>query len=254
VVFFHGFTNCPAQLDELAPQLFALGYNVYVPLLPRHGEADQMTLALADLTAEEIVESADEAIDLARGLGEHVAVVGLSGGGTMAAWSAQYRADADSTIAIAPFLGPHILPFWANSAATNLLLLLPNLMIPWDPKQPQGPPAMDYAYPRYATHALAQFMRLGDILGASARDKPPLAPGLGMLLNEADDAVSNTLAQRLIASWHRHGREVDLEVLPESLGLIHDLIDPRQIEANTDLVYPVLIDMIKRQSVPGTGE
>jgi hypothetical protein len=37
---------------------------------------------------------------------------------------------------------------------------------------------------------LAQFMRIGDILGTSARDKPPLAPGLGMLLNEADNAVS----------------------------------------------------------------
>jgi pimeloyl-ACP methyl ester carboxylesterase len=247
VVFFHGFTNCPAQFDELAQQLFELGYNVYVPLLPRHGEADRMTIALAGLTGEELVATADNAIDLARGLGQQVMVAGLSGGGTMAAWAAQHRADADGTIAIAPFLGPHIVPFWANRAATNLLHLLPNLMMPWDPQQPLGPEAMDYAYPRYATHALAQFMRLGEILGDSAARSKPLAPGLGMLINDADFAVSNTIARRLVAAWQRQGREVDVEVLPLSLGLIHDLIDPRQPEADTAAVYPILIDMIERQ-------
>ncbi len=251
VVFFHGFTNCPAQLDELAPQLFALGYNVYVPLLPRHGEADQMTTVLSGLTAEELVASTDSAVDLARGLGDQVMVVGLSGGGTMAAWSGQYRADADGTIAIAPFLGPHVVPFWANRAATNLLLLLPNVMVPWDPREPMGPPAMDYAYPRYATHALGEFMRLGEILGSSASANAPLAPGLGMLINDADVAVSNTLARRVVSSWQRHGREVDVEVLPRSMGLIHDLIDPRQPDADTETVYPIVIDMISGQMARG---
>lgn len=252
VVFFHGFTNCPAQFDELAPQLFALGYNVYVPLLPRHGEADQMTTALSGLTAEELVASADSAIDLAQGLGDQVMVVGLSGGGTMTAWAGQYRADADGTIAMSPFLGPHVVPFWANRAATNLLLLLPNLMVPWDPREPMGAPAMDYAYPRYATQALAQFMRLGEIVGSSARAGAPIAPGLGMLINDADVAVSNVLAHRVVDAWRGHGRDVDVEVLPQSLGLIHDMIDPRQPGADTETVYPVIIDMIGRQLARGS--
>jgi len=51
IIFLHGVTNCPAQADELAPMLFELGYNVYVPRLPGHGEADQMTYALAPLTS-----------------------------------------------------------------------------------------------------------------------------------------------------------------------------------------------------------
>jgi hypothetical protein len=248
VVFFHGFTNCPAQFDELAADVFELGYNVYVPLLPRHGEADQMTLALAGLTAEEIAAATEQAIDLASGLGGRVTVVGLSGGGTMAAWAGQYRADADGTIAIAPFLSPHIVPTWATRAAMNLMLLLPNVMVPWDPRQPDGPPAMDYAYPRWASHALAEFIRLGEVVGESARASAPLAPGLGMLINEADTAVSNAMARRLIAAWRGQGRTVDEEVLPRALRLGHDLIDPRQFDANTPAVYPVIIDMIQRQA------
>ena len=247
VVFLHGFTNCPAQYDELAPELFARGYNIYVPLMPRHGEADQMTTALAGLTAEELVAMTDGAIDLAQGLGENVTVVGLSGGGTMTAWAGQYRVEADHTIAMAPFLGPYSVPPWANRAATNLLLLLPNVMVPWDPSEPYGPPAMDYAYPRFATHAAAQFLRLGEIVGASARRNAPLAPGLGMLINEADDAVSNVMAWRLVEAWQAHDRAVDVEVMSADLGAIHDLIDPRQELANTALVYPLVIKMIERR-------
>lgn len=246
VILLHGFTNCPAQYDELAPQLFAFGYNVYVPLLPRHGEADRMTMALAGLTAEEILATTNDAVDLARGLGERVSMVGLSGGGTMTAWAGQYRTDVDTAIAIARFLGPDLLPWWANRAATNLLRVLPNFMMSWDENAPKGTPEMDYAYPRWASHALAQFMLLGEVVGESASRTPPLAPGLGMLLNESDTAVSNELAERLVASWRAHGRQVDEEVLPLSLGIGHDVIDPRQPDANTGAVYPVIIEMLKR--------
>jgi hypothetical protein len=107
---------------------------------------------------------------------------------------------------------------------------------------------MDYAYPRWASHALAEFIRLGEVVGESARASAPLAPGLGMLINEADTAVSNAMARRLIAAWRGQGRTVDEEVLPRALRLGHDLIDPRQFDANTPAVYPVIIDMIQRQA------
>lgn len=37
VLLFHGFSACPQQFWELAPQLSAQGFAVYVPLLPGHG-------------------------------------------------------------------------------------------------------------------------------------------------------------------------------------------------------------------------
>lgn len=247
IVFLHGVTNCPAQADELAPLLFELGYNVYVPRLPGHGETDQMTLALAPLRSEDYVATTEQAIEIGRGLGDSVVVMGLSAGGALTMWSGQNRADVQHTIAMAPFLGPGVVPAWANRAATNLLLLIPNMMLTWNPLEPLGPPDMYYAYPRVPTRALAQFMRIGEVVADSARTIPPAANGLGVMVNEADFAVNNYLARNIVELWRAHGRGVDLKVLPVSMRLLHDLIDPRQSEANTELVHELLKEMLARR-------
>ena len=244
IVFLHGVTNCPAQADELAPKLLGLGYNVYVPRLPGHGMADQMTDALVPITAEEYVAATEAAIEIGHGLGDEVIVVGLSAGGALTMWSAQYRADVRGTVAMAAFLGPNLVPAWANRAATNLLLILPSTMFTWNPLEPLGPPEMDYAYPRVPTRALGQFMRIGEVVADSARTVPPLAQGLGVMVNEADFAVNNALAKNIAKDWERHGREVDLKILPVSMRLLHDLIDPRQADANTELAYSLLLEML----------
>jgi hypothetical protein len=165
----------------------------------------------------------------------------------MTAWAAQYRADVAHTVAVSPFLGPHFVPPWANRAAANLLLRMPNMMLLWNPLEPEGAPGMEHSYPPIPTHALAQFMRLGAMLEGAAQQSPPRAAGLGMLLNDADFAVNNALARQLVAAWRAKGKAVDLEVLPRSDPLPHDLVDPRMPGARTELVYPVLLEMIARQ-------
>jgi alpha-beta hydrolase superfamily lysophospholipase len=244
VIYFHGLTSCPAQADELAPRLFALGYNVYVPRIFGHGEADPLTLALAHLTAEDMMDLANESMDIANGLGDEVVVTGLSAGGTIAAWIAQYRPDADRTIAIAPFLGPYIVPQWATHAATNLLLLLPNAMVWWNPVARGNPPELSYAYPRFATRGLAQVMRLGAAVETASRRVKPLGMNSGMLLNAADLAVSNPLAEQVAMAWRNHGAEVSVETIPLSRRLPHDLIDPRQPGGDTEFVYSLLIELM----------
>ncbi len=54
VVFFHGLTNSPQQFRQLAEMAYELGYNVYVPRLPRHGMADRRVENLTPLNAEEL--------------------------------------------------------------------------------------------------------------------------------------------------------------------------------------------------------
>lgn len=249
VIYFHGLTNCPAQADALAQQLFALGYNVYVPRLPGHGEADPLTLALATMTAQDLVSTADGAIALAHGLGDEVVVSGLSAGGTLAAWVAQYRGDVGRAIAIAPFLGPYSVPPWATHAATNLLLLLPNIMLWWDAAEPVSPPTMSYAYPRFATRALAETMRLGGIVEAEAARTAPGAQSVGLLLNAGDVTVSPALNDDLLAAWRGHMPGVAFRLLPPEPVLPHDVIDPNQPDANIEEVYPVVLEMIA-----GAGE
>ncbi|WP_152664483.1 alpha/beta hydrolase [Devosia geojensis] len=249
VVFFHGLTNCPAQADELAARFFAMGYNVYIPRLPGHGEADPLTLALADLTAEDLVEVTEESTGLARGLGDDVVVIGLSAGGVMSSWLAQNSAKADVSLSVAPFFGPYVVPAWAARAAANLLLVAPNMMVWWNPLETEPNPEMDYAYPRFATHALGQVMRLGQAVEVAAHRVPPLAPAIGVLLNEADVAVSNRLTGEVIAAWRDHDRQVLLTILPLSHRLPHDVIDPRQEEADIDFVYPILFEMTTSDAI-----
>lgn len=93
--FFHGFTSCPEQFRELGEQFFEQGYNVYIPRMPHHGHADQLSDALLNTSSEELAAFATESIDIARGLGDEVTVGGLSGGGTITAWIAQERNNAD---------------------------------------------------------------------------------------------------------------------------------------------------------------
>ncbi|QEE22081.1 lysophospholipase [Youhaiella tibetensis] len=244
VIYFHGLTSCPAQGEELAQALFAQGYNVYLPRMKGHGLADPDTLALMDLTAEDLVDLANQSVDLAQGLGDEVAVVGLSAGGTIVTWIAQYRPDVANAIAVSPFLGPYVIPPWATNAANTLALMLPDIMLWWNPTETVGEDAQTYAFPTPSVHTLAQVMRLGRVVEEGARQGPPAVKQIGMLLNSADIAVSNALAQQLIASWRSHGQEVTVKTLALSRLLPHDLINPGEPQADTKLVYATILELL----------
>ena len=92
IVLLHGLTACPFQYHELAQLYSDQGYNVLVPRLPRHGLADRTANNLADLTAEELLGVMDPTLDIAVGMGDQVAMFGLSlgrkcGGGLPASFA-----------------------------------------------------------------------------------------------------------------------------------------------------------------------
>ena len=91
IVLFHGFTNSPHQFRRIAETLYERGDNVVAPRLVYHGLRDGTVHELANLTAEQLRDHADTAIDIAQGLGGSVIAAGLSLGGNLAAWSAQMR-------------------------------------------------------------------------------------------------------------------------------------------------------------------
>ena len=102
VVLLHGLTNHPGQYVQLAPLVRALGANVFVPRLPEQGDRDRMTTRLANLTAEMLLDSATEAVDIACGLGERVCVLGISTSALLCAYFAQHRSDVAHAIAVSP--------------------------------------------------------------------------------------------------------------------------------------------------------
>lgn len=247
LVLLHGFTNNPAQYVDFAPELFVLGVNVVVPRMPFHGYADRMTDALKALTAEMLIESAYEAVDAAAGLGDQVAVAGISMGGSLAAYLGQHRADIATSMPIAPDFGLLKLPRAVLSVLARILLLIPNLFLWWDPrlKEKQLPLT---AYPRFPTHGLMQTVRIGDAVYASAKKQAPRAGRIATVVNTHDPAVSDGAALQVVRRWQQHRASgidyVQLTNLPKN----HDIIDPGNPLARTDLVYPRLIETLNLSS------
>lgn len=241
-VLFHGLTNNPAQFAQFAPLLYAHGINVFVPRLPGHGDRDRMTTRIAAVTAEQLLASAAEAVSIGGGLGERVAVLGISMGGLIAAYFAQFDA-IDVAVPIAPSFALLRLPYGANLILARIALALPNAFVWWDPRLRASEPPVT-AYPRFPTHVLARSLGIGEAVYAAARRAPPLARRIVTIVNPSDPAVNNAATARVSAAWSAHkpaGIEyVELTDLPR----MHDIVDPQQLQARTDLVYPRILEAL----------
>jgi pimeloyl-ACP methyl ester carboxylesterase len=245
IILVHGYTNCPEQFQALGQRFFDLGYNVLIAPLPHHGLADRLTDAHARLTAEELVAYADETVDIAQGLGEHVTMLGISAGGVTTAWAAQNRPDLDLAVIISPAFGYKQIPTLLTAAVMNLYLLLPDSIDWWDPAL-QGEAAPPHQYPRYSMHALFQILRLGFATRAQAQRVKPAAHKIVVVLNANDDSVNNMLTMKVIKSWQAHAADLTTYEFEAGLKLGHDLIDPAQPYQRIDIVYPRLIELSSR--------
>jgi alpha-beta hydrolase superfamily lysophospholipase len=242
VVLFHGLTNNPAQYEQFAPELYDRGVNVFVPRMPDHGDRDRLTSALATLTAEELIASATEAVDIACGLGQRVGILGISMGGLLTAYFAQFR-DVTVAVPVAPSFALLHLPYPISRAVAAVGRWLPNRFLWWDPRVRASELPIT-AYPRFPTHALMQTLRVGDAVYAAARRRPPLAARIVAVVNRADPAVNNAVTRGVVAAWSLRKKHVAEYVELTDLPLCHDIIDPQQPLARTDLVYPKLLDAL----------
>jgi esterase/lipase len=245
VVLFHGYTNCPRQFYQLGELFFQQGDNVFIPCFPGHAHHDRMTAALAGLTADQIMENANRAVDIAHGLGERVAVVGLSMGGVLAGWMAQTRPDVDQVMFISPALGVQAVPAPLTSLAIRLFQLLPNQFRWWDPDLKDAPIPPLHAYPRFSTHGLVQILNLGQSLLRAARQAPPKARSVIVVINPTDEAIDVQAVEQLVSYWKANSDgQVRSYTFPASHDLRHDLIDPEQPYQQVDLVYPKLVELM----------
>ena len=211
-----------------------------IPRIVRHGLGDRMTRDLAGLTGRELLDAAGDAVDMAQGLGDTVVVVGLSSTAVAAAALAQTRPDLDRAVILAPALAPQrVSPPLARRAAT-LLIHAPNLFVWWNSKAREslgGPPQ---AYPRFPTRALGEIYRLGSQVLIEAEKERPAARSIVVVTTAADRAVNNGTVAELARRWRAKGATVTEHEFPAALRVPHDMIDPEQLDARVDAVYPVL--------------
>lgn len=243
VVLVHGLANCPRQFVELGERIRATGANVLILRVPRHGAADSsgqrigQVSNLGGLTPGELASYGDDAVDIATGLGDDVRVLGVSMGGVISAWIAQYRPEVDRVVAVAPLLTlPHV-PGLVDGLFRNLFARIPNVSLP-------GSAALDHAYAGQSTRALTSVYRLAGSVREAAAKKAPAAAAIAVVTNGSDDQVRNPEIEALAAAWRGAGADVDSYEFPRSLGLPHDMIDVQQPTARPEVVYPVLLGLL----------
>ena len=252
IVLLHGFTSCPKMYEPLAAELARAGANIVIPRLPHHGLADRMTPELKELSADELAAVASEAVEIAAALGEKVTVAGISLGGVLAAWLAQFRPGVDRAVIISPLFSIPVVPEWFSDFLGLVADRVPNFYLWWDQKAKADPPGPPYGYPRFPSHGYGEMLKLAHQVKSAARREPAKTGDIRMVVNAADPAVNNAATFRVAEAWRRLGATVRPYEFPRRLGLGHDIISPEQPYARTDVTYPVLLDWIAAE-VPSSG-
>jgi esterase/lipase len=257
-VLLHGFTNSPTQFQDVGARLFAItGDNVYIPRLPRHAERQAPVHALSRVRADELTMFADSVVDAARGLGDSVVVVGMSAGGAITAWIAQWRPEVQRAVLIAPALGAGLLSDDYGREIVEIASIIPNVTRTTKPDTTR--PDMVQGT---TSRGLAEVLGLGHRVRDQAVQFRPRVKDIVFLLNERDRTVSEKAALSLAQQWFDHGARVVVYKFPASARLPHNVMEQTGRGGNTEMVYPVVTALargmtppppVKLQSVPCRG-
>lgn len=246
VVLIHGFTDSPRQFAELADSLYARGDNVFVPRLPHHALRAKDVGELARLKASELVRTADGAVDIAAGLGDTVVVVGLSVGGTLAAWAGEHRREVRRAVIIAPPFEANRVPSVLERPLVNIGARVPNLT-----RRATPDTARPDRKPGFTTRALAQILRLGMAVRRDAGNPSlPASAELLFLVNAHDRTVKTAPVLDVARVWNKRGGPVAVYEIPASFALPHNIVDPTTESADVSPVLPVLISLSHGESPP----
>ena len=249
-VLFHGFTDVPPQFEVIGKRLFDAGANVYIPRLPHHGERLAPVRALGRVHGDELAAFGDSSVDIARGLGDSVVVVGLSAGGVIAGWIAQRRTDVRRAVLIAPAIGPGRV---SDDDALALVMIASRLP---DVRRTNAP--TDTTTPEYlqgiSTRGLSEVLKLGHRVREDAGDNPPAVKDIAFLLSERDQTVSEAASLDLAQRWFDRGAAVSVFRFPNSAGLPHNILEVSARGGNPDVAFPVVEALARSLPPPTTAE
>lgn len=237
IVLLHGLTDSPRQFEALAYLLYADGNNVYVPRLPQHGLRGGNIGSLSALTAAQLRGVADSVANEARGLGDSVVIVGLSMGGTVAAWIAQQR-QVSRVILIAPAIEPGRIPSLVDRPLIGLADRLPSII--WRAQPDTARPDREVGF---NLRAVAEILELGSSILAQAAREASRTRDIAVLVNASDRTVKESAAEGLARNWLQHGTTVLVFELPDSLRLPHNIIDPIRGPVGGDAVLDLLREL-----------
>lgn len=238
IVYIHGFTANRHETDPVVANVGrALGANVFYARLAGHGLMGPDAIGKA--TVHEWFHDAEEALAIARRIGERVAVVGMSTGGTLALWLAAHHAGVNALTLISPNFGP------ARKTAELILL-------PWGPKLAEwtvGPymswgnaaeNVPPYFTTRFATQALFPMMAL--VSATRSLDLQHLQVPTLTLYSPNDTVVDPRLIERYARKLPHPRNEV--LAFPNASHILAGRYGETE---NTDAVTTAITDFIRKE-------
>ncbi len=191
VLYLHGFSATRQETAPLAEIVAAtLGANLFETRLTGHGRERE---ALTDISAEDWLQDAEEALSIASRLGERVIVIGTSTGATLAAAMLGHPAmDAvDFLVMVSPNFAPRdAAASWLTRPAGPLLArMLVGDTRSW---QPHNDKQARYWSTSYPTASAVEMMRLVDLANRKLPDT--IRQRLLMFYSSEDAVISPTEA------------------------------------------------------------
>lgn len=245
VLMFHGYTSCPQQFAALGKKFFEAGYNVYIPRTPYHGYKNLLTDDVGKLTTVEYVNYAEQSLAEARGLGEEVVVMGLSGGGNLAIWLAQHLEGIDKAIIIAPGLGSYDIPEWATPPLVNIYPYLPTQFRWWN-DQDRGKSGLSYEYPRFSVNVLMRTLAVGRSVLQESVKEPPRAGKIVFVYNASDKSILEPPVKLLEQRWKaKIGERVSDYTFPAEMNLQHPFINSNSDERYRTEIFDKLVELVR---------
>jgi Serine aminopeptidase, S33 len=233
IVFYHGFTNCPAQFAAAADAIAARGWRVFLPRAPLHGQKNVLNHDLKDLTVEQLVRHVDMSIDVVAGFEGPLYVTGLSGGGVLAAWAGATRAEVTGFLAVAPIAAPAGMPLFVARGFVAAPWLVPHLYWWWDPRKKANLGESPYVYPGFPMPGLEPYLHMAAFLETACPAVPGWLESADLMLNPGDFGVRRDAARTMMRPFDAGGRRTEEVVLAKQLGWWHDFVDPRGRHAGT---------------------
>ena len=207
--------------------------------MPENGYADRATDALKRLTAEQLRDWGDSAVDIAAGLGDEVVVLGISAGGVVAAWCGQNRPEVGARswsrrCSASRTSGP------AQRRDDAITLFLPDVSIWKDPVLRARLRGLPHGYKRQSSRATGEILRLAHASARqaeAARRRPARLRSSSTRTTPRSTTAWRPARRRLgaVTGWRSARYE-----FARRHGLGHELVDPMEPGADPALTYPVL--------------
>jgi carboxylesterase len=219
--------------------VFDAGDNVIVPRLPWHGLKGGTATNLGKMTADALRDVADATINIASGLGDTVVVFGVSLGGNVAAWVAQFR-PVQRVIVASPALGVSHLSTTFQTPTMNLMLRIPN----YSKSDPPDTLRPDRTL-GWSTRGVGEMLKLGTSVRRAADDHAPLARDIRVLANASDGTINREAVDELVEHWRAKGATVAFYEMADSLKLPHDIVDPDEKTGRPEISNPVILTLVR---------